>query len=235
MAEFSYKLHNLRTQVRYPDLKIFFIGFNKCGTSSVHSLLQRAGIWSAHLHAPMMAINPFNLRRPASQFHVNLANAIEGRTTHASLRKILDHYTAYSDIFFFSDNVEIEGIERFREFHAIYNRAYFVLNDRDPDMWINSRRRHDGGSLLRRAKRYHSASAEKVEEIWRSTREMHVANVLSYFAGYDRFLHFRIDTDGIEILSEFLKPDYRIDSRDWTLENPTIIEDLHADASTPES
>ena len=234
MAGFSDKLHNLNTQLRRPDLKIFFIGFNRCGTTSIHRLLQRAGIWSAHLHVPMIAINPFNLRRPFSRFHVNLANAIDGRTTHDSLRKVLHHYTAFSDLFFFSDTAEVEGIRRFREFHDIYKDAYFVLNDRDPEQWINSRRRHDGGSLLRRAGRYHSTSAANVEKMWRATRERHIADVLSHFSKYDRFLHFRIDVDDIEILTDFLKPSYRVDPRDWTVENRTSVENhLGADANNP--
>jgi hypothetical protein len=229
MAKFSDKLHNLRTQLYYPDLKIFFIGFNRCGTTSIHRLLQRAGIWSAHLHVPMMAINPFNLRKPISRFHVNLATAIEGRTTHTSVRKVFRPYTAVSDLFFFSNTAEIEGICRFREFHEIYKDAYFVLNDRNPDNWIRSRRRYDGGSLLRRAEQFHSTNAANIEEMWRAARARHVADVLSYFSGYRRFLHFRIDTDEISLLSDFLSPNYRVDPYDWAVENASEADSLLVD------
>nr|WP_254438156.1 sulfotransferase [Ruegeria arenilitoris] len=217
------KLHNIRTQILSPQTKIFFIGYNKCGTTSLDHLLKSAAIRSVHYHAPMVDFNPLLLRKPLQKIYFSLASEVVRRSSdRAALRKLLDRHTAYSDLFFFSETSQVEAIEYFELFHDLYPEAFFILNDRDENKWLQSRKKHKGGSLVREAMKYYATDTDGVIEIWRSKRKAHVENALRFFEGNLRFLHFRIDQDDIKNLVEFLAPEFKISDRDWIIMNKTI-------------
>jgi hypothetical protein len=201
-------LRNKWRQWREPGVKIFFIGFNKCGTTSIHHFLKAQGVRSAHY----------------TQDNENLALEIEKRLGSPSLKEFLDRSTAYSDICYFTNDIIVEGNRHFREFERLYPEAYFVLNDRDVDAWIESRCRQVSvkrGGLLNRAMVYYGTGADEVRKIWRRQHEQHVASVLGHFSTSARFLHFRIDRDPVRILTEFLAPSFLLDASNWEIRNRT--------------
>ncbi|MEM6888839.1 MAG: sulfotransferase [Pseudomonadota bacterium] len=223
MASLGYQLHNIRTQIAKPQTKIFFIGYNKCGTTSLHHLLASAGIRSVHYRAPVIDVNALRPFKPFQRIHLSLAGEIVQRTSDISaLKKLLDRYTAFSDLFYYSENSQIEAAGLFEVFHQLYPDAFFILNDRDENKWISSRVKHDNGSLLERAMHYYQSDAESVVSTWRAQRIKHIEKVLSFFHGHRRFLHFRIDNDDIGGVIQHLSPDFRVSEKDWTIRNKTM-------------
>lgn len=185
-----------RLKNRLAKPKIFLIGFNKCGTSTLHGFLRDNGIRSVHwsekgvILAARIALN-ISKKRPV----------LDG----------IDQYTAYSDLCFQTNFAWIEANRFFREFHRDHPDAYFILNDRDLEHWIASRTTHP--DLLERAMAYWQAGEAEVKEIWRREYRRHRAEVLAYFAGNRRFLHFDIEKDDPARLVELMKPDFRLDAR----------------------
>jgi hypothetical protein len=201
-------LRNRWQQWRDPQVKIFFIGFNRCGTTTIHHFLKSQGVRSAHFWRD----------------NKNLAVEIEKRVGSPALKEFLDRSTAYSDLCYFTNEISIEGNRHFREFARLFPRAYFVLNDRDLESWIRSRCNKDSkrrGTLLGRGMAYYGADAETVMKIWREQHQQHVAAVLDYFSTSDRFLHFRIDRDPVGKLIEFLSPSFLLDASQWEIKNRT--------------
>lgn len=194
---------NRIVQWRNPDLKVFFVGYNKTATSAIFHFLARQGVKSAHWQ----------------QGRANLALEIERRVgSPAELKKYLSQWTAYSDLTLSSDHQMLEGNRHFRLFHQLFPDAYFILNDRDPERWVASRIAHRGGQFAARSAAFHDCTAEEVREIWLREREEHHLAVLSYFADYPRFLHFRVDRDDISDLIRFLSP-FRLKRHHWSEEN----------------
>ena len=202
----SIRLSNYIAQRRHPDVKIFFIGFNKCATTATHSLMATSGIRSIHWE------------RGTGQ---NIALEIEEALGNGRFKEYGRFFTALSDPFYFASDRIVEANRYFREFHRAFPEAYFVLNDRNVESWIKSRLRHRKGDILRRFRDFLNASEEEVKEIWRNDHAEHVSNVLAHFAGHDRFLHFQIDRDPPKMLTDFLSPTFRIDPGHWATVNAT--------------
>jgi hypothetical protein len=197
-------LLNRLAQWREPEVKIFFVGFNKSATSAVYTFLARQGIKSAHWR----------------DGDTNLAQEIEKRLGHpAELKRYLDRWTAFSDLTLSSEERMIEGNRHFRLFHQLYPKAYFILNDRDPDRWVASRISHRRGQFAERSMRLRGCDIEELKEQWKAERATHNDAVLKYFAGSDRFLHFRVDQDDVSKLIDFLAPRFRLKPHHWSREN----------------
>src|SRR5262249_59470950 len=97
------RVHNRHIQLWNPDLKIFVIGFNKCGTRSLHIFCRKNGIRSIHWGGPddkrnLAAIMKRNIEQGA--------NPLKG----------IDRYTAFSDMSYLTDEICIEGCLFFKEF-----------------------------------------------------------------------------------------------------------------------
>jgi hypothetical protein len=204
MFELIDRAWNVLQQVRAPDEKIFFIGFNKCGTTSLHHLLTRYAIRSVHWD------------------HGRLATSIEAlHQDKVALRRYLERATAYSDIISSTNEHQIEGNRHFRLFHELFPQAYFILNDRNVEDWIRSRSTHHKGTHLARTMTAWNIDANGVKDIWRQVHEAHSTDVLSYFKGHPRFLHFRIDEDPIKLLIDFLSPSFVLRENGWQRVNVT--------------
>ncbi|HEX8668371.1 MAG TPA: sulfotransferase [Allosphingosinicella sp.] len=192
VADFAWNraVHRLR-----PGRKIFFIGFNKCATSSIHKLLNHQGVRSVHWHAG----------------RANLALEIEARLADPErLAAFLRRWTAFSDLIYATDDRIIEGNRHFRLFHELFPDAYFVLNDRDPETWVASRMRHKSGQFASQYAAFHHCAPEALPPLWRGAREAHNDAVLRHFEGNPRFLHLRVDRDDMQVLLDFLAPDFRL-------------------------
>ncbi|CFX36604.1 conserved protein of unknown function [Candidatus Filomicrobium marinum] len=195
---------NILQQTLAPDEKIFFIGFNKCGTTSLHHLMTQHAIRSTHWN------------------NGQLADDIEKLLSDKNnLKKYLSRATAYSDIIYSTHREQIEGNKHFRLFHELFPRAYFILNDRNLEAWVKSRSNHHNGSHLERCMAAWKTDERGVKTIWRQTYEAHTNDVLDYFNGHARFLHFRIDRDSINMLIDFLSPSFTLRARGWKITNAT--------------
>lgn len=197
------RFSNWSRQYRSPDTKIFFIGFNRCGTNSFHQLMKGSGIRSVHWLSPQKE---------------NITDGIEARLRdRQALREYLSPWTAFSDLVSASETRFVEGNGFFPALHSAFPQSYFVLNDRDVEAWLRSRIQHSKGTFLQRATAYHGTGKEGVLDIWRRQHVEHTEKVLDHFAGNPRFIHFRIDRDPIERMVSFLAPDFSISTSDWRI------------------
>ncbi len=197
------RLSNQVQQVRHPDIKIFVIGFNRCGTRSLHMLFRKSGIRSAHWRG-------FDPSR-------NLA-AIMARNVdqNSNILQGLETYTAFLDISYHSFELCIEGCRFFKHMHAQYPNSYFVYNTRPVEHWVQSRLRHRHGDLIRRVVSAYGCRIQDLPERWTSEYEAHRRDVLSFFLDKpDKLCVLDIENDNITKLIGFLRPHFRIAECYW--------------------
>lgn len=104
-----------------PGAKIFCIGLNKTGTTSLHEAFRVLGIWSVHFACARGNIKKIIRRNQAA-----------GRP----LLKGIEKFQAYSDWNARSTN------HLFALLDEQYPGSKFILNTRDLEAWIRSREKH---------------------------------------------------------------------------------------------
>lgn len=177
--------------------KIFQIGFNRCGTRSLHELMVANGIDAVHWKEGAIA-------------RTMAANVAAGREPlHA-----IDGHTAYFDMEWVTPDTVIEARCYFRELATAYPNALFILNMRDVEGWLLSRLRHGKGSY---AAAFAGASGIRDKEnlfaLWRTQWDQHHAAVKTFFQKRPgRLLCFDVEKDDPQIIADFLAPHYRIDA-----------------------
>ena len=183
------------------DPKIILIGLNRCATTSFHKLFQNSGIPSVH----------WVDGRDNNLAHQMVTNIAMGR-------KPLDGFgavRAFSDIAFTNSRFLLDGARFFRELHAAYPDAYFMLNTRNRDDWIASRARHSDGKYLERCCKANGQTADDVKRGWSHLYDVHHAEVETYFDGNPRFLRFDIDEDSPQIVADWLSSDFDVNIVHW--------------------
>ena len=204
-----------------PDTKIFFIGFNRTATVSLHLLMQKARIRSVHW-------------REDGADSPNVAREIDLRISDdRALRAYMDRWTAFSDLSGGLPGQSLEGNRHFRRFDELFPRSYFVLNDRDTEAWIRSRTVFQDGRLIPEHAWHLGVSESQVPDMWRAMKEQHTADVLEYFRNRKRFLHFRIDADSPDVLTSFLWPRFVVSPRWWRHSNQTVVHDRASPDTLP--
>lgn len=188
--------------------KVFFIGFNKTATTSLHHLFLNSGYTSIH--------------------HKHKKNylAVTIERNYLNKRPILDSIDftdCYIDLVY-SDNFHyIEANKYFKEFYKEYPDSFFIFQKRDVDSWVRSRSLHKGNeTFLKRVGNALSLSDKEVQEYWRQLYFEHYRNVALFFKNKENFLEFDIDDD-IEILINFLSPEIEINKNEWEFHNVTRI------------
>lgn len=216
LRHFLFSLRLLRRRVmravglssRQP--KLFFIGFNKTGTKSLHKFFRDNGYLSVH-HGTHQSL---------SSGEQVIAKVMDDN--HHAGRPLLagiDHYDVYSDMVHLTDTEIIEANQLFRELHAEYPDAYFIFNDRPVHNWLRSRMAHESGrngSLLRRFAAAAKVNEADVPDVWRKQYLCHKSNVMDYFAGNPRFRVYDIESDSPVDLVKFLAPSFKLDAVRWS-------------------
>lgn len=162
-------------------MKIFCIGLNKTGTSSLHRALQDLGFKSQHFGGPP------------------IRKAVERAISEEKpLLTYLPEADAYSDIQRLSVN--------FERLDGEYPGSKFILTTRPVEGWVDSRRRHVERNLEAKARGEYDGTFLEIEtEKWHDLFEQHHRAVAEYFEGRDDFIEFRVtDGDGYEKLCPFL-------------------------------
>ena len=192
--------------------KIFVIGFNKCGTTSLHKMFRRAGLASSHYR-----------HHGADGSSAIIAEKMDqnARTGLPLLDGIADA-TAYSDMDMCQKRSYLSGIGQFRLLDRQYPGSRFILNTRDPENWLNSRCRHFDGGYLRRAMAQAGVrDMHEMRAIWRLDWHAHHAALQVHFATRrDQFLIFDIERDDPKTLCAFL-PEYGLKPGQWRHHNRT--------------
>lgn len=170
------------------ETRIFFIGFNKCGSRSFAQLCQRAGFNAYHggNFDPLSLLIPINMALGRK--------CLEG----------FEHYQAFSD----SMNLS----KSFRELDRDYpSGSKFVLNTRNVTNWLVSRLNHGNGVYVEYMNFLNNRNLEWHEwvELWREEFLEHERQVMEYFRGRDDvFLRYDIETDKLSKFKEFIGQHY---------------------------
>ncbi|QIA64446.1 hypothetical protein GT360_13520 [Vibrio astriarenae] len=172
-------------------MKVFQIGFNKCGTTSIGHFFERNGLKAVHWGAGHLA-------------RVMKANYLLGN----KLLEGIEDYDFYSDLEFVNDD---QFIYAFKDYFKLLDQQYpgskFILNTRSVTKWIQSRINHGGGTYLTRFKRiYKVETEEEVISQWLKLWYQHHADVITYFQDRDNFLLFDIENDDADKLVQFMSP-----------------------------
>lgn len=162
-------------------MKIFGIGLNKTGTTSLHGALQALGFQSLHWGGP-------EIKKLVEDAHE------QSRPLVADLPE----YDAFSDIWALS--------RRFDVLDHQYPGSRFILTTRSLESWIDSRTRHVHRNQIARAEgRYFGGFLRVEPDLWRQQFVDHHAAVYNYFSGRADLLVMRItEGDGYDALCPFL-------------------------------
>jgi hypothetical protein len=167
--------------------KIFQIGFNKCGTTSLHQMFIESGLKSVHWGGG------------------NIAKKIDSniKQNKPPLNGV-DNYDCYTDIEDVTTN-SFPLINYYELLDKSYPNSLFILNARPVDKWITSRFKHAGGYYVKQYKSVlNITSDEELISQWTSIWNKHHKEVLEYFENNNRFIMFDIESEGDKLV-EFLK------------------------------
>lgn len=176
--------------------KIFCIGMNKTGTSSLHAAFLKLGIKSIH-----HGFSDYKTLRE----HLESASYIEktilkNEKEDRKLLDSIDEYEAYSDI----------GplINRFEILDSQYPNSKFIYTNRNTLKWIDSRKRHVLRNIENKNKQlYESNFCNIEEEKWLERKFLHLDRVKKYFRNRpnDLLIINVTEGDGYEKLCPFLR------------------------------
>ncbi len=211
--------------------RIFQIGFNRCGTTTLIRFFQANNLKCLHWGRGSIAAGIEAAR-------------LEGKP----LLSYVDGYFAYGDMEFVEveseskkllkkkpfrrlyknlpkDNITpIYAFENFRELDKQYPGSKFILNTRNVEDWINSRIRflERGYFYCKHGDRFHS-SQEALNQCWREHWDEHTSNVREYFSNRpEDLLEFDLDKDGPEKIADFFC-DLNLDISKWGHHNKSLF------------
>ncbi len=194
--------------------KIFQIGFNKCGSTSLHNFFIKNNIKSIHWDSGKLS------------------------------RKIFDNFeckkgliTGYEKYQAFTDMVDVDEffekevhVDLFTNLYDEFPDSIYIFNDRNLEQWIESRMAHGGGQYaLYAQKRLGVKSLDDVKSYWLRRYDEHKKRVISFFKGKENFVHLYIDDElSVNKLIQFLRrsgfkiSDHSFPHRNKTLTMPNI-------------
>lgn len=146
--------------------KVFCIGLNRTGTTSLHNALRMLGYNSVHFKDD----EGNNIKDMIVNNLLSKHNILNG----------LDHYDAFTDWERAPYTVEVV-----QKFLNEYPKAKFILNYRDVESWIESRKKHVD-SLLEAYPELSSSDdsyLKKDVDKWRGEHAHHHDNVIKLFEG----------------------------------------------------
>lgn len=174
------------------DGKIFCIGVNKTGTSSVHQALRLLGYKSVHY----LDDQGNNIKAMIESNYLNNRDILAG----------LEQYDAISDW-----DYPTHAIAIFKAFDKQYPKSKFILNTREMNTWIESRKNHVLNNQAKKLRNPDSRDPSLEWQIfdidaWRKEYELRHQEAMDYFK--DRksdLLVFNVSKgDGWEKLCHFL-------------------------------
>ena len=168
--------------------KIFQIGFNKCGTTSLHHFFINNGLKSIHWDETRLA-----------------KKIIENSNNNLPLLDGYEQYDCFTDMESLGDHFYIY-LTHFKELDIQYPKSKFILNVRDKDKWIKSRLNHK--DYLKYFEINTGLNTEGVINLWKNQWDEHIINVLDYFKNRpDDLLYFDIEKEShklIDFMSEII-------------------------------
>lgn len=167
--------------------KIFCIGLNKTGTTSLHHAFQILGFNSVHFRDD----NRNNIKKLLANNYERGGDILHG----------LEDYDCFSDWDSYTYTGRIA-----KRMHEQYPDAKFILNTRDIDTWIHSREKHVLNNIANNQGKTDWLEVDK--PLWKKEYIEHHAEMREYFQGNKNFIEFNVAAgDGWEKLCNFLNLD----------------------------
>lgn len=196
------------------ERKIFQIGFNRSGTTSLYKWFKQNNINAVHFEIPD------SKRNLALAIHENI------RMSRRPLEGF-ESFSFYSDMEFVSSTLITDFYTRFELLDRYYPGSKFIFNYRSLEDWIRSRNNHgktgkyarDVGRYTQRYMDFYGLSEKQVEELWRRHFHEHYKNVIEYFESSPSQL-FIMDLDNFssQELIDFL-PEYLFHNENFPISN----------------
>lgn len=177
--------------------KIFVIGFNKCGTRTLHHFFQKNDVKSVHWMVDNM----------------NICQIIyQNKKSDKKLLNNIDNFTVYTDMEKKTPSKMLYAFYLFKELDEQYPNSKFILNTRDINKWLISRTKHLKGKYIKISKRQHKVTTnEEMYKIWKDEWYSHHINVIEYFIDRPNdLLIFNIEEEGPEKIKNFFKDDLNL-------------------------
>jgi hypothetical protein len=211
--------------------RIFQIGFNRCGTTTLIRFFQANNLKCLHwgrgsiaagIEAARLEGKPL-LSYVDGYFSYGDMEFVEVESESKKLLKKKPFRRLYKNLP--KDNLTpIYAFENFRELDKQYPGSKFILNTRNVEDWINSRIRflERGYFYCKHGDRFHS-SQEALNQCWREHWDEHTSNVREYFSNRpEDLLEFDLDKDGPEKIADFFC-DLNLDISKWGHHNKSLF------------
>jgi hypothetical protein len=184
--------------------RVFLIGFNRCGTRTIHWYFRSNGYQAVHWDKGKLAKTIFH----------NLVDSVPLLTGY-------EHFSVFTDM-----EEIVRGVFAFEAYKLYpylsmqYPDSVFILNTRDVEKWLKSRFEH--GGYARKWKTILDVNSdEELLSRWRRDWERHHENVERYFTGSQRrFLKLDIENDPPEKINCAL-PEYQLDVSKYSIRGQT--------------
>lgn len=189
--------------------KVFFIGFHKTATTAFHRLFQDSGYVSFHTKCPIKSSKPIPL---AKRFYENIEN-------NKPILTGIENSNVYCDLHHMVSKRVYDGNLLYKELHKEYPNSYFIMQTRPTEDWIRSRLNHK--TLLERYARGLGMTLSQTEIFWREQKLKVEQEIKEYFAANNKFLVYDITKHKINLLIDFVKDDFSLNKKYWSIHNKT--------------
>lgn len=186
--------------------KLFIIGHNKTGTRSLHSLFENSGYHAIHWGDGDLA------------YDID-SNIKAGKDPILGY----EQYDVFSDMEGTYGRPVMESYRYFRELFDYYPKAKFILNYRDVDDWLKSKKLHgikrNGYPIYLEyyMKFFNYQTEDQVLMHWRRSYFDHISSVLKFFEDKPgSLIQFNLDRHDAADLDMQLRPEFEIDPTKWT-------------------
>ena len=190
------------------NIKIFLIGFNKCGTRSLHYFFKDNNLKSIH----------WDNNNLVDVFENNIKNGNKLLENGKTINKKVNSDCNYSEATVFSDItkhiINKDPKDYYKQLDNDYPNSKFILNTRDVDDWVQSRIKHGNGQILKEHMAFFDCDEDQIKIIWKKMYEKHIIDVKNYFKNRSLDLCiFDIENDTIDKIINFLKDDFVLDKK----------------------
>lgn len=221
--------HSIYKRARYQKMvkaatiqpvKVFQIGFSKCGTTTLYSFFQRNGIKAVHHDFGNLALSMHK-------------NAQDGQPM---IGHRYENYAVFTDMERMYNNPSIQiGMSYFKQLDEQYPGSKFILNTRNKEKWLKSRSLHPVGrknpeTILTLNARNMDVTEEEVLKVWGNEWDAHHAAVKEYFKDRpEDLIVFNIEEDSEDKLVEFFDDYFVLYDKKYKHRNKTSERDWSKD------
>lgn len=207
----DFKYQRLAPQTIINPIKVFQIGFSKCGTATIADFFNLNGIPAVHQDDGHLAVSMYRNAQNRSPL----------------ITQQYDKFLVYTDMERMGTIPQINiGVLLFKELDRQYPGSKFILNTRNKNAWLKSKSLHHLGTdttLLERTASLLNISPSEVLAKWSREWDEHHAAVLEYFQDRpEDLLVFNIESDDPKKLVEFFKHNFLLDTKFYGHKNKTI-------------